>query len=939
MPALRPGCRDVDHANLFLVEARQGGGLYDYETDCARYLDDHWDAITKQRPVDVILSGGWPFFHVATLAARHGVPSMFIDAGSVPQDGLGEGPLGVQRAVRRLRSMYLPHFDRVLPISHFIAETQTVPDRGSRDGVQVIHLGVDHLAGEVFADAPDESEGLLVARLGRLATRGTKLVLALGRYEATGYKNSGASFTLLRELLRRSRDAGKPDFRLLILAKADDLDVPEDIEGHVICLDSPGDASLIEIMKLASVGFSPSLWEGFNLPVGEMQILGKAVFAFNVGAHPEVILHPWFLCATIGEAAEKICRTVTDGAPGDLLDSLALADYREKFTWKRTLADYRAALAETIAAGPRRATPKRLLLIDVSNASRDTANSGVIRVTRRLSAELQRRSDIRVFFVFWDQARRDYSFVTGLREDLLAGYNGPAKGFGALLDAHGADLTPRAMLDRFTDAGSVEAMLLISEVVLDGEAAARIDWADRRGVKSAAILYDLIPMEFPHYVGAELRTQFALYLDTLPRVEQIISISAYSLERFRAYMERRARSVEARADVVWIPGQFAALPRAAGVRREQRQAGVLILCVSTIEPRKNHRTLLAAYRRFRAANPDLAVRLCLVGNYYHEAEQLADEIRRAVAEDASIEWRVAISDEELTGLMRAATFTVYPSLVEGFGLPILESLWMAKPCLCHEQGVMAELAAGGGCLTVDMDDADALAAAIKSLVTNHALRDRLAEEAQSRPIANWSDYARTVAALLFPGAATTGVAESAGQGAARLAPNAAFEALVKRNSGLLRHRLSGIGALVAPPPAPEPSSTPSHPPSPPAEVTAPVVVPAAAVVERRGFRDGFLARSWLARLTGYGKVSARQVERSGLFDAGWYLARYPDVRESGLDPLQHFAEWGHRETRSPGPDFDAARYLAENPGIAGSGLSAFAHYLRYRESMKRRKGS
>ena len=895
--------------DLFIVET-VSGDLYDYEAACARYLESRWNDIAAKASVDAILSGGWPFFHVASLAARRGVPSIFIDAGSVPHDDLSDGPLVAQRAVRRLRALFLPGFDRVLPISRFIEETQTVPDRGSRAGVQVIHLGVDHLAGGIFADAPHAEEDVLLANLRRLASRGVKLVLGLGRFEARGYKNSAASFSVLRDLLRRIRDAGGPDVHLLLLAREDEITVPSDLDGRVTCLGSPGDTTLVEIMKIAEAGFSPSLWEGFNLPIGEMQILGKPVFAFNVGAHPEVILHPWFLCASIDEAAEKMLDALAGRMPDGLLDPRAIAAYRERFSWTDTLAAYRDVLAGIMDQQCQDALPGRILLIDVTNASRDTANSGVIRVTRRLSAELQSRGDIRVFFVYWDAARRDYSFVTGIREDLLAGYNGPAKGFEALIAANGPELTPRDMLRRLPDAKSIDARLLIAEVVLDGDAEARIDWAKRQDVKTAAILYDLIPMEFPQYVGADLRAQFAVYLDALPLVDDIISISSYSLQRFRAHMEGLGRTVAARAEAAWLPGQFAALPRAIGSQRGQRQDLVRIVCVSTIEPRKNHRTLLAAFKRFRAMHPDTNVRLCLVGNYYREAEQLADEIRQAVSADASIEWRVAISDHELTDVIQGATFTVYPSLVEGFGLPILESLWMGKPVICHEQGVMAELAAGGGCLTVDMNDETALATAMRTLIVDRRLCDRLAAEARSRAIARWSDYARTVAGILFPVAAPSKAASTA---------NAAFDARVRQDASYLRNRLGGLGAL-ANVPAPEPR-------------VAPQIRKAPVVIDRGGLAARLFARSpSIARLVRYGDVSVRQVRASGLFDAAWYLDRYPDVREAGLDPVQHFARWGHREARSPGPDFDSVEYFAANPVARESGLSAFAHYLKHRSA-------
>ncbi len=118
-----------------------------------------------------------------------------------------------------------------------------------------------------------------------------------------------------------------------------------------------------------------------------------------------------------------------------------------------------------------------------------------------------------------------------------------------------------------------------------------------------------------------------------------------------------------------------------------------MLCVSTIELRKNHRALIEAFRLLRMRRPDLDIRLTLVGNRHAGFQDLADWIVGVTEEEPRIIWRGMLPDTELVSLYRDSAFTIYPSLAEGFGLPVLESLWMAKPCICHNAGVMAELAA------------------------------------------------------------------------------------------------------------------------------------------------------------------------------------------------------------------------------------------------------
>jgi GT2 family glycosyltransferase/glycosyltransferase involved in cell wall biosynthesis len=75
------------------------------------------------------------------------------------------------------------------------------------------------------------------------------------------------------------------------------------------------------------------------------------------------------------------------------------------------------------------------------------------------------------------------------------------------------------------------------------------------------------------------------------------------------------------------------------------------------------------------------------------------------------------------------------------------------------------------------------------------------------------------------------------------------------------------------------------------------------------------------------EAALRQV-LAGLFDAQWYVARYPDVVRSGLDPLRHFVLHGALEKRDPNPWFDSAWYAARYPDVGTSAVVPLLHYLQ-----------
>jgi hypothetical protein len=71
----------------------------------------------------------------------------------------------------------------------------------------------------------------------------------------------------------------------------------------------------------------------------------------------------------------------------------------------------------------------------------------------------------------------------------------------------------------------------------------------------------------------------------------------------------------------------------------------------------------------------------------------------------------------------------------------------------------------------------------------------------------------------------------------------------------------------------------------------------------------------------------RLIAASGLFDAAWYLDRYPDVAGAGMDPMRHYVEFGAAEGRDPGPGFDTAFYLRSYPDVAARAVNPLLDYI------------
>mgnify|MGYP006276484161 CR=1 FL=1 len=178
-----------------------------------------------------------------------------------------------------------------------------------------------------------------------------------------------------------------------------------------------------------------------------------------------------------------------------------------------------------------------------------------------------------------------------------------------------------------------------------------------------------------------------------------------------------------------------------------RRAGerLNLLCVSTLEPRKNHRGLLKALAWLHARGLQ-HWQLQLVG--WGAEGWVVEMVQRARAMGLPVAWHGRANDDTLTRLYGLADLCVYPSLEEGFGLPVAESLWHRRPCLCSGAGALAERAAGGGCLTVNTADWRAIATGLELLLMKPDLRQQLSHEANGRRFRRWPEVAAELLAGL-----------------------------------------------------------------------------------------------------------------------------------------------------------------------------------------------
>jgi glycosyltransferase involved in cell wall biosynthesis len=154
----------------------------------------------------------------------------------------------------------------------------------------------------------------------------------------------------------------------------------------------------------------------------------------------------------------------------------------------------------------------------------------------------------------------------------------------------------------------------------------------------------------------------------------------------------------------------------------RRSPEPFLLAVSTLHPHKNLDGLLRAFAIFRKLHPEY--RLIVSGIHGFFSPQL-HALRESLQLADSVEFPGWIPREDLYDLYRRATAFLYPSLFEGFGLPVLEALAAGVPTACSSIQPLNEIA-GDAALKFDPRDHAAIAAAMRRLVEDQPLRAQLA---------------------------------------------------------------------------------------------------------------------------------------------------------------------------------------------------------------------
>lgn len=272
----------------------------------------------------------------------------------------------------------------------------------------------------------------------------------------------------------------------------------------------------------------------------------------------------------------------------------------------------------------------------------------------------------------------------------------------------------------------------------------------RHGVKLALLVHDILPVTHPAHVSQGHIGNFLRWLaDMAETWDLVMTPSRYSAQALSAHLAASGLAVP----------PIQPIPFGGGFQTRGRTSAKLpigaepfVLCVSTLEIRKNHALLLRIWKRLLAKHGAARVpKLVLAGKYGWEIDDLKQELHATSFLNGKVEVLSWLSDHQISSAYARCLFTVFPSLCEGWGLPVTESLSQGKLCIASNATSIPEAGGRFADYFSPTDEDDAFAAVERALFDGSYREAREREIARHYLRATWAGTAAAVMHLLESG--------------------------------------------------------------------------------------------------------------------------------------------------------------------------------------------
>lgn len=349
--------------------------------------------------------------------------------------------------------------------------------------------------------------------------------------------------------------------------------------------------------------------------------------------------------------------------------------------WPKTSSE-RIALAQALAINFPPTPRQRQLLVDVSELVQRDAKTGIQRVTRAVLHEWLHRpaSGWSVQPVYAVAGQLGYRYA----QQFTCAFMGMDDAWteDAPVDAWPGDV--------FIGLDLQPHLVPAQQPILD-------DWY-RRGVDVKFVVYDLLPLQMPQAFVDGAAPLYQTWLQCISRYSGAVCISKAVAQDLQTWINAQPITQQHPWTIDWFH-LGADVDQSAPSKGLPAQAGAVLhgirqcpsfLMVGTLEPRKGHAQVLAAFEQLWQQG--LSINLVIVGKWGWMVDALIEQLKIHPEMGRRLIWLEGVSDEYLEKIYDASTCLIAASQAEGFGLPLIEASMRGIPILARDIAVFREVA-------------------------------------------------------------------------------------------------------------------------------------------------------------------------------------------------------------------------------------------------------
>jgi len=267
-----------------------------------------------------------------------------------------------------------------------------------------------------------------------------------------------------------------------------------------------------------------------------------------------------------------------------------------------------------------------------------------------------------------------------------------------------------------------------------------------------SFVYDIIPVRHPEYCDVTFAKRITKCINqTLQYANYIVTVSKHvkkDLENFIdetgiAFNKQNIIPVQLGTDDC---GEENNIDQSV-FQKYNITPNKYAVIISTINPRKNHQLLYNVWKRIVSNNPNNVIPLIMMGGYGWNCEKIVNTIQNDDATKNLMIFAGQVDDATRNQLLQNARFSVFPSFVEGWGMPITESLQYHVPAISADNSSLPE-AGHGICEMISANDVERWYQTVLKYMTDDEIIAQKRQEIAATKLRSWNDFASDIKGII-----------------------------------------------------------------------------------------------------------------------------------------------------------------------------------------------